>query len=104
MFKRLKDNFMEGAERLRWFATVFSDRSRVGIATMKLMHNAEEVKRRREGLLKELGQRTYELRGETGANVLKDTVVLKTFAEIEAAEREIEELESRISGINSDGI
>ncbi len=104
MIERFKDNFMKGVEKLRWFATVFSERLRIEIAVMRLLYRSSEMNRRRDELFVAIGRRVYEFRENPERSVLKDKVVQEAVIEIERVEREMEDLRHRVSEMSGAGI
>ncbi len=101
MFQRVRENFRKGMDKIRWFATVLSERLKIEIAVMKLLFQSDEMEKHREDLLKALGRRVYELRSSPDKNILKDKTVSGTLEEIEKIEKNIDELKQKVSEISS---
>jgi hypothetical protein len=104
MLKRLKDNFTKGIERVKWFATVFSERLKIEITVIKLLYRSDEMDKRRDELLREIGSRVYELKGHPERNLLKDRVVLESIKEIEKIEKDVNELKQQVSEVSKVGV
>jgi len=88
MYTRIKQDIETGLEKFRWFATLFSERVRIEISVFRLLYQSEEMKRRRNELLRQVGEEVYALRG-------KDKNIYAN-KDISAALREIEQLEPEI--------
>jgi seryl-tRNA synthetase len=100
MLKRLKDNFDSGVEKIKWFSSLLSDRLKIEISVMKLLHHLEQMEKKRDDLMKTIGRRVYELKEYPDRNMLKDTVVTDALNEIEVINAEIEALKSKASEIS----
>ncbi len=100
MLKRLKDNFDSGVEKIKWFSSLLSDRLKIEISVMKLLHHLEQMEKKRDDLMKTIGRRVYELKEYPDRNVLKDTVVTDALNEIEVINAEIESLKRKASEIS----
>ncbi len=53
----------EGVEKIKWFATLFSERVNIEIAIFKLLYQSDEMTRKRQELLVTIGERVVELKG-----------------------------------------
>jgi len=104
MLKRIKDNFSKGIDRIKWFSTVLSERLKIEITIIKLLYRSDEMNKKRDELLKKIGQRVYELKVHTDKNILKDKVVSEAIVEIEKVEKDIEELNQKVSEIGKVGV
>ncbi len=62
MLKRLKNNFDGGVEKLKWFASMLSDRIKVELSVFKLLYRSEQMEKERDELMKTIGQRAYEMK------------------------------------------
>jgi hypothetical protein len=60
--KKVYENFRRGTEKIRWFATLFSERMNVEIAIFKLLYQSDEMSRKRQELLVTIGERVVELK------------------------------------------
>ncbi|MEJ2684521.1 MAG: hypothetical protein P8Z71_09020 [Candidatus Sulfobium sp.] len=104
MLKRIMEDFRGGLSRIRWFAVVFSERFKIEIAIIKLMYRSDEMEKRRQELFRTIGERIYEVRGNTEKNVFRDKVIVDAMEDIEKMEKEIEELKERVSEIHGVGV
>jgi hypothetical protein len=104
MLQRLKDNFQRGIERIKWLATVFSERLKIEITIIKLLYRSDEMGRRKEELLKTIGQYVYESRTNPDKNVFRDKAINEALEEIEKIEKNIGELKQKMHEIGSVGI
>lgn len=100
MLKRVKDSFDNGVEKIKWFSSLVSDRIRVELSVIKLLYQSDQLEKRKEELLKEIGRRVLELKEYPDRQILKDGVVAGALAQIEQIVREIEETRKQASEIS----
>ncbi len=101
MIKRLKDNFEDGIEKIKWFASLLSDRLKIELSVMKLLHESEQMEKKRDELIGKIGRRVLEMKEHADRQVLKDSVIMDTMDEIEKVDREIEQTRKKASEISS---
>lgn len=101
MLQRLRENFKKGLYRLRWLAAVLSERLKIEIAVVELLYQSDEMEKRKEELLKSIGRRVYELKGNPDKTILKDRMVLGALEEIDNIEKNIDELKLKVSEMSS---
>jgi len=101
MIKRLKDNFDNGIEKIKWFASLLSDRLKIELSVMRLLHECEQMEKKKDELVKKIGQRVLEMREHADRQVLKDSVIMDTMSEIEKINQEIEQTRKKASDISS---
>jgi len=97
--KKLIDDFRQGLERLRWFATVFAERLKIEIAIFRLLYESDRITKTREELLRKIGERVMQLKDRQDKNILKDSLVIEAVAEISKLEKSIDDLKSRVAEI-----
>jgi ArsR family metal-binding transcriptional regulator len=100
MLKRLKENFDRGIEKIKWISTVLSERIKIELLVMKLLFQSEKMEKKRDELLKKIGQRVYELKGDSDRNVLKDRSITEALNEIEQINSEIDSTKKKASEIS----
>lgn len=100
MLKRLKDNFDSGLEKLKWFSSLLSERIKIEISVMKLLHQSEEMEKKRNDLMKAIGRRVYELKENSDRHILKDAIITDALGEIEKINSEIESTKKKASEIS----
>lgn len=103
MLRKLRTDFLQGIERIRWFSGVLSERLNIEIAVIKLLFKSDEMDRKKNELLTVLGNRVYELKDSTEKNILKDRVVIGAITEIERLEKEIIDLSHKIDDLSRTG-
>jgi seryl-tRNA synthetase len=101
MIKRLRNNFESGIEKIKWFASLLSDRLKIELSVMKLLHESEQMEKKRDELIKKIGQRVLEMREHADRQVLKDGVIIDTMSEIGKIDQEIEQTRKKASEISS---
>lgn len=100
MLKKVYENFKLGIEKIKWFATLFSERVNIEFAVFKLLYQSEEMTRKRLELLVTVGERVLELKGRGDKIVFHDSVVAGALAEIEKLDSNIGELRKKASEIS----
>ncbi len=90
MLRRVKKDFDSGIKKVKWFATLLSERVRIEIAIFKLLYKSEELKEKRDALLRQIGEEVYEMR-DKGKNVYSNKEVLAAIKSLESIEPEIAE-------------
>ena len=100
MLKKIYENFRKGIEKIKWFATLFSERMNIEIAVFKLLYQSDEMKRKREALLRTVGERVLELKGHAEKNVYRDSVIAEALEEVESIGKNIDDLKQKAADIS----
>ncbi len=100
MLKRVKDNFERGVEKIKWFSSLVSDRVRVELSVVKLLYQTDQMERKKEALMRTIGQRVLELKDYPDRQILKDSIIADALAEIEKITIEIEQTREKASDIS----
>jgi hypothetical protein len=100
MLKRLKKDFDRGIEKIKWFSTVLSERIKIEFLVVKLLFQSDNMEKKRDELLRKIGERVYELKGNSDRNVLKDRVISEALNEIEQINSEIDSTRKKASEIS----
>jgi RNA processing factor Prp31 len=100
MFKKIYENFRNGMEKIRWFATLFSERINIEVAIFKLLYQSDEMARKRKTLLNTIGERVVELKGQSEKNIFRDSVVVVALEEIDQIDKHINELRHKAGEIS----
>ena len=101
MIKKLKENFENGVEKIKWFASLLSDRLKIELSVMKLLHESEQMEKRRDELVRKIGRRVMEMKEHADRQVLKDSVILDTVGEVEKIDQELEQTRKKAQEISS---
>jgi hypothetical protein len=97
--KKIFEDFRKGIEKVRWFAKLFAERLKIEIAIFRLLYDSDKMKKTREELLKKIGERVMDLRGQYDKNILRDTVIAEALSEIEKLEVSMKETRAKVSDI-----
>jgi seryl-tRNA synthetase len=100
VIKRLRNNFEDGIEKIKWFASLLSDRLKIELSVMKLLHESEQMEKKRDDLMKAIGRRVYELKEHSDRQILKDPLIAEALSEIEKISTEIESTKKKASEIS----
>jgi hypothetical protein len=101
MFKRVRNNFESGVEKIKWFSSLLSDRLKIEYLVMKLLYQSDQMERKRDKLLKKIGRRVYELKGYSDRHLLNDRVITEALSEIEKIDNEIDLTKKKASEISN---
>ena len=77
MWKRIKNNFDSGIERIKWFSSILSERMKIEFSVIKLVSDRDKKKKERAEKLRLIGERVFELKEQHEKNVLKDKVIAR---------------------------
>ena len=101
MIKRLKTNFDTGVEKIKWFSSILSDRLKIEFSLIKLLHQSDQLEKKRDELMKNIGRRVYELKETSDRSILKDRVIMDAMNEIAKIDSDIESTKKKASEISS---
>lgn len=99
MFSRVKKDLEGGIEKVKWFSSLLSERIRIEITIFKLLYKSEELKKQQDKLLREIGEKVYEMREES-KNIYANKDVVSAIKELDALEPEIRETLEKASDIS----
>jgi hypothetical protein len=100
MLKRLKNNFDNGIEKIKWFSSLISDRVKIEYLIIKLIYQSEQMTKKRDELIKTIGQRVYDLKAYSDKYILKDSVITEALSEIDKINKEIDLTKKKASDIS----
>lgn len=100
MWKRIKNNFDSGIERIKWFSSILSERMKIEFSVIKLVSDRDKKEKDRAEKLRLIGERVFELREQHDKNILKDKVIAGSINEIEKLDSEIEDIKKKVSEIS----
>ena len=100
MWKRIKNNFDSGIERIKWFSSILSERMKIEFSVIKLVSDRDKKEKDRAEKMRLIGERVFELREQHDKNVLKDKVITSAISEIEKLNSEIEDINEKVSEIS----
>jgi len=101
MIKRLKTNFDTGVEKIKWFSSILSDRLKIEFSLIKLLYQSDQLEKKRDELMKNIGRRVYELKETSERSILKDRVIMDALNEIAKIDSDIESTKKKASEISS---
>jgi hypothetical protein len=100
MIKKIYENFKKGIEKIKWFATLFSERINIEIAIFKLLRQSDEMAKERDGHLKAIGERVVALKGHGEKSVFRDSVVAEALDDIEQIDKKMDDLRHKASELS----
>ncbi len=101
MLQKFRENFKKGLYKLRWFAAVLSERLKIEIAVIEMLYKSDEMEKKKEELLKTIGMRVYDSKGNPDKNIFKDRMVIGALEEIDKIERDVDDLKRKVSEMTS---
>lgn len=99
MWKRIKDNFDSGVDKVRWFSSLLNERVKVELSLFNLLYQSAEMEKRKAALAKTVGERVFELRNTSEKHILRDPVIIEALTNIERLDSEIEDLRKKAAEI-----
>lgn len=99
MLYRIKKSLEEGWGKLRWFTAILGERLKVEVAVIKLLRESAEVERNRDAIVREIGERVFELRASRDISIYVDPKVIASLKELEEVDEELLELKRRATEI-----
>jgi hypothetical protein len=100
MVRRLKDNFDRGIEKIKWFSSLLSERLRIEYVVIKLLFQSDRMEKKKDELLKKIGQRVLEMKEHIDKQILRDRVIAEALSEIEKINNEIDITKKKASEIS----
>ncbi|HXX81747.1 MAG TPA: hypothetical protein VEI46_09365 [Thermodesulfovibrionales bacterium] len=99
MWKRVKDNFESGTEKVKWFSSLLNERVKIEISLFKLLYQSAEMEKKRAELMKTIGAKVVELRNRQERHILRDPDILEAMNELERLEAEREDTRKKAADI-----
>ncbi len=100
MLKRIRESFDNGVEKIKWVSSVVADRARVELSVIKLLYETDKLEKRKNELMRQIGQRVFELKEYPDRHILRDSVITGALAEIDQIATEIEMTKKKASEIS----
>ena len=100
MWTRIKSNLESGTEKLKWFSSMFSERLKIELSVMKLLYESDCLEKKKDDIMKTIGKRIWELKGQPERNILKDTIIMDALGEIEQINSDIDAAKNKASDIS----
>ena len=100
MWKRIKNNFDSGIERIKWFSSILSERMKIEFSVIKLVSDSDKKEKERAEKLRLIGERVFELKEQHEKNVLKDKVIADSISGVEKLNAEIEDINKKVSEVS----
>ncbi len=99
MYTSIKKDLDEGIGKIRWFASLLSERVRIELTVFKLLYKSEELKKKRASLLIKIGEEIYHMhKGNRDFQPSKE--VMDAINEIDALEPQIKDAIDKASEIS----
>jgi ArsR family metal-binding transcriptional regulator len=99
MFDRIKKDIDSAIEKIKWFSAFFSERLNAEIMVFQLLYKSEKLKKRRDELIRKIGEEVYKMRGKD-RNIYSNKDIVEAIRELEMLESQIKENIEKASEIN----
>jgi seryl-tRNA synthetase len=99
MYEKIKSDFEEGLNKIRWFANLLSERVRIELTVFRLLHKSEELKKKRDLLMRKIGEETYRMH-KADKGMHPSSEMMEAIREIDALEPQIRETIDKASEIS----
>ncbi len=96
MLKRVRDSLERGIEKLRWFSALVNERLKVEIALFRLINQSSEIEKKRDAILKAIGERVLELKGKSERNIFKDPSIIELIDRLKTIDNEMENIRDKV--------
>ena len=61
MYASIKNDLEQGLNKIKWFAGLLSERVGIELTVFKLLYQSEELRKKRDFLLKKIGEEVYHM-------------------------------------------
>ncbi len=99
MWKRIKDNFDSGTEKVKWFSSLLNERVKIELSLFSLLYQSAEMEKKRAAFAKTIGERVFELRDASERHILRDHVIIEALTSMERLDAEIEDMRKKAAEI-----
>jgi len=101
MWSRLKESFDKGVKKIQWFSSLLSERLRIEISLLRLFGKIEVLEKRRSEIMKSIGEKVFEMRENTPADIYKQKGIMNSLKELEEINKQIEGIKREAEDISS---
>lgn len=103
MIEKLRRNFNNGVEKLKWFAQLVDERLKVEMAFFKFAGKVEKLKKEKEELARAVGEKIFEERRQISLSLIaRDEKLRGLLKEMELINEEISNLAEQASKIGKE--
>jgi len=99
MLYKIKKSLDDGWGKLRWFSSILSERIKVEVAVIKLLRESADLEKDRDRLVRDIGERVFELRASKDISIYLDPKVASALKELEEVDGKLVELKSQATEI-----
>lgn len=99
MFDRIKKDIDSAIEKIKWFSALLSDRLNAEIMVFQLLYKSEKLKKRRDELIRKIGEEVYKMRGKD-RNIYSNKDIVDAIKELEILESQIKENVEKASEVS----
>jgi hypothetical protein len=92
---RIKTWFIGGVQKLRWYASLLSERIHVELALIKLLNDIETVEKKKGDVVLRIGERVLEFKDSPNYDVLTDAEIKSLLHKVESLNEEIRSLKKK---------
>lgn len=100
MWKRVRDSLERGIEKLRWFSALINERLKVELSLFRLLNQSSEMEKKRDAILKAIGERVLELKDKSERQIFKDPSLIQLIDQLKKIDNEMENIRDKVLELN----
>lgn len=98
MLSKLKNDLENAIGKIKWFATLLSERINIEMMVFKLLYTSEKLKKRREELFRQIGEEIYKMKDKE--KIIHNKNIMDAIKELDNLELQIKESIEKASEIS----
>lgn len=96
MWKRVRNSLERGTEKIRWFSAFVSERLKIELLLFKLINQSSEIEKKRDAVLRAIGERVLELKNKSEKNIFKDPTIIELMDQLKMIDSEMENIRDKV--------
>lgn len=100
---KLQQNFESGVEKVRWFASILSERLKVEAGVIKLLARIRKLERKKDDLFKAIGEKVHETRTSPIDDISGQQTIRELLAQIDEIDEEIRNIKAEAENTDNPG-
>lgn len=98
MLSKLKNDLENAIGKIKWFATLLSERINIEMMVFKLLYKSENLKKRKEELFRQIGEEIYKMKDKE--KIIHNKNIMDAIKELDNLELQIKESIEKASEIS----
>lgn len=96
MWKRVRNSLERGTEKIRWFSAFVNERLKIELLLFKLINRSSEIEKKRDAVLRAIGERALELKNKSEKNIFKDPTIIELMDQLKMIDSEMENIRDKV--------